>query len=216
MALAYGRLPGSREVKVGLGLLAQTVSSLGSERFEGAAGVTPMALDEASLHLQVVSWSQTITHGENRPKYQLRVIARTSSEEKLLFGADGHERLSDRHVRLEVDRGQPDDRDQSELMKLVSKRRALAEMRERGLDGVGELISPGAHGWFWLPEPMYDEICTQLRGDRYDKCVVELVFRPVEWDGDTRRWNTVKNNIVSITSASVRFECESAGFVRRN
>jgi|SRR5262249_40984473 len=90
----------------------------------------------------------------------------------------------------------------------AARPRALAELRDRGLEGIGELISPGVHGWFWLPERLYDEIWVQ-RENRYDKCVVKLEFRPVEMDDDTWRWNTVKNNIVSITRASVSFECES-------
>jgi hypothetical protein len=158
-------------------------------------GGRPMAW----LFLQVVGWSQTIAHGEDYPPSQ-RVIARTSDDEDLLFGADGCQRLRNMPVHLNLVRGQPEEPPERGIG-------VLEYYPERppsppDFDGIDQFVG----GWFWLPEASYDEIWTQAREHRYDEGVIEIEFEPVESAGEGLRWNTVKNKVASITSVGVRFE----------
>jgi hypothetical protein len=156
-------------------------------------------MDEVDLYLQVVGWSQTITHGENWPPYQFRVIAHTSGDEELVFGADGYQRLRNMPVHLTLVRGRPQTVLERGIGVFTYHPETPASLDFKGLD---EFVT----GWFWLPEALYDEIWAQARDQHYDESVVELEFGPVESAGPTFRWNTEKNKVASIMRAGVRFE----------
>jgi hypothetical protein len=157
-----------------------------------------MALDRTVLRLQVIGWSQTITHGERWPQYQLSVGARISNSEELVLDADGHRRLRSMLVDLDLIRGQP-------------------EKLERGIGLLGYYPEEPPHedigrldefvgGWFWLPEALFDEVWALAREHRGGECAVELEIGPVEKGRLNTRWNIEKNNTVSIARAGVRFE----------
>lgn len=156
-----------------------------------------MALDKAWLFLQVVGWSQTITHGEKWP-YRFRVIARTSDDEEFAFGTGGYRRLCKMPVHLTLVREQPE----GPMDGIGALFYFPGTAAHDDIDGMDESVS----GWFWLPEALYDEIWAQAREHRYDECVVELEIGPVGSTGPAARWNTGKNKIVSIMRAGVRFE----------
>jgi hypothetical protein len=155
-------------------------------------------LDEAIIRLRVSEWSQTIVHGAEWGPFIFRVSARTSDDEEIVYGADGYKRLRNMPFNLGVVRGPPE--------KLPERGIGIfgyypARPPRDDIDGTDEAVG----GWFWLPEDLYDEVSRQSR-ERHDECVIELEFTPVETAGPTSRWNTVKNKVVSITRAEVRFE----------
>ena len=158
-----------------------------------------MAIEDVSLSLRVEGWSQTITHGERWPELQFRVDARTQEDEEMLIGAEGHHRLRDMPVQLSLVRGEPE----KALDRGIGILAFYPERPSRGdIDGMAEFVG----GWFWLPGALYDEIWQQAREHRYDECLIEIEFGPVDWGSYAPRWNVEKSKTAAILRAGARFE----------
>ena len=168
-----------------------------------------MALDEAWLNLQVVSWEQIIRHDDKGPEYHLAVVARTSEHEDLVMDFEGFSRfLRNSSITLRIDRGQ---------LKPTMVTRMRGGTEPEKLDrGIGKFFANDPpSGRLCLPESLYDEIWAQVREHRYDDCVVVLGFAPVDRDNDSKsHWNAEKNKVASITQFDVRFKRKSQGFVQ--
>ena len=102
-----------------------------------------------------------------------RVIARTSDDEDLLFGADGYQRLRNIPMHLSLIRGQPKEPPERGIG-VLSIIRKVTEPPD--FDGMGQFVG----GWLWLPEASHDEIWAQAREHRYEESVIEIEFEPVE------------------------------------
>jgi hypothetical protein len=157
--------------------------------------------DYITLALGVRSWSQTLSHGEQWPPRQLRCIARTSGQEQLQLAGGPAIHTLDFYL-------------------LISRGEYVPRQGDHGLErGIGILafaedfppegdirgLERFCHGWWWMPEALYDETWDQVRGHTWQDCSIEIDVAPIEHGNQGFHWDVTKQKAIYITRASLRF-----------
>jgi hypothetical protein len=157
--------------------------------------------DYTTLTLGVQSWSQAVSHGEQWPPRQLRCIARTSGEEELRLTGGPNIRTLDFHLLISRGEYVPGERERA-LERGIGIL-AFAEEREPQDDIPGS--EAFCHGWWWMPETLYDETWEQVRGQTWQECRIEIDIAPIEYDTLHFHWDVKLRKVIYITRATVRF-----------
>ena len=161
--------------------------------------------DLITLALGVRSWLQTLSNGEQLPPRQLRCIARTSGQEELQLTGGPSIRTLDFY--LLISRGEYVAAEGEHPLARGIGILAFAEERQPEGDIPGS--EPFCHGWWWMPDALYDEAWDQVRGHTWQDCSIEIDIAPIEYADQRFHWDVAKHKAIYVTRASLRF-------IRRN
>jgi hypothetical protein len=161
--------------------------------------------DYITLTLSVRSWLQALNHGGQSPPRQLRCIARTSGQEELQLTGGPSIRTLDFYLLISRGEYVPAEGEHA----LASGIGILAFAEERQPEGDIPGSEPFCHGWWWMPEALYDETWDQVRGHTWQDCSIEIDIAPIEHGNQVFHWDVTKQRATYVTRASLRF-------IRRN
>jgi len=148
--------------------------------------VDAVDIDEINIYLDVTDWYQQVdTQGGGGRKFSCSARARENGHLALIGAPDI------RTLRFDL---------------FLAERQPQESPPERGI-GILTFQEPKeAHGWWSMPEPLYDEVWLQVREHTWRYCTVGLRIAPVEIKAPEVRWDVTKNKSLYITNASVSFK----------
>jgi hypothetical protein len=159
-------------------------------------------VDYTVIELDVVGWSQTISHADRKwPAHKFACSAKAHEDERLeLIGAPDIRTL---HFDLLLIRGEyrPDDKPLERGIGIL----AFADETESSAPDIPH-IDAFMYGWWWLPEAHYDEVWLQVRENTWRSCSIDLNVAPVDYGGPAITWNVSNHNALFVTQAGVRFD----------
>lgn len=131
------------------------------------------------------------------PVLVLRRDADVDDEYFELVGA----KLEGLHVHLALVRGEykPKERPLDRGIGTI----AYSPFREADVDTPP--MNAMLHGWWWMPEPIYDEVWRQASLETWHDCRVEIEIAPVTFDVMTFKWDVETRKVLHILRASAAF-----------
>lgn len=157
-------------------------------------------IDSIGLSIDVSSWSQTISHSEDGkwPQRHFGFTGRPQVDHNFeLVGAD----LGSLSVNLGVIRGEYKSKDYPLECGIGTIAYAAASPPDADIPGMDAML----HGWWWMPETLFDEVWLQAREQTWRACMVQLEIAPVTSELMAFQWNVTQRKVLQVLRASVSF-----------
>ncbi|AXK81125.1 hypothetical protein DW352_11725 [Pseudolabrys taiwanensis] len=157
-------------------------------------------IDSIGLSIDVSSWGQTVSHSEDGkwPQRQFGFTGRPQTDHYFELVGDDLGSLS---VNMGLIRGEYKPKDYPLERGIGTIAYASASPPDADLPGMDAML----HGWWWMPETLFDEVWLQAREHTWRTCMVQLEIAPVTNDVIAFQWDVTKRKVLHVLRASVSF-----------